>query len=236
MSNGMGHVELARLERVRLGVGRDVKVPRNSVDEHDPAHQAALAALDGDLGVARLHGPGVVVVVDIVVDKLLEGLVRAVADVALVRDRGVVAVDPDRWECVYMLVLAQFPTRPCAISLAHDNVSRMRSLHHIEVGLFPNGLQSPAPWAPWSIEVDHDQLPRGGELFEVLLAEFRRHLRYVRDVDRLRLCVLNRFRNVCRASKLLATNANPGLLDVGRDILQVRAHNVGNVNAREPAR
>ena len=87
------HVKLVRLERVRLGMRGQVEVAGYAVDEHDASYHAPLARTRTDLGLLLGDGLRLVVVVNIVLHKRLERLVRAVPDVRLVRVRVVPAED-----------------------------------------------------------------------------------------------------------------------------------------------
>ena len=235
VAHGVGHVQAPRLERVRARMGRNVEVPRDAVHEDDASHRAPLA-VPAHLRVAFAQRLARVGVVDVLKDELLEGLVRAVANVLLARVRVVPPVDLDRRESVHVLRLAQvLALLPRAVHLSEGDVVALGRLHNLVEGLLPHRREAPAPRAPRRVEVDHHQLLGGDRRHEVLLGQLRRNLRHVlRSSPRLGVHEL--LRVLCRAPQDAPVAVDARLDDVRRHVLEVGAHDIGDIEAGVPAR
>ena len=131
----------------------NVEVPRDAVHEDDASHRAPLA-VPAHLRVAFAQRLARVGVVDVLKDELLEGLVRAVANVLLARVQVVPPVDLDRREGVHVLRLAQvLALLPRAVHLSEGDVVALGRLHNLVEGLLPHRREAPAPRAPRRVEL-----------------------------------------------------------------------------------
>mmetsp|Transcript_14021 Transcript_14021/g.28435 ORF Transcript_14021/g.28435 Transcript_14021/m.28435 type:complete len:285 (-) Transcript_14021:102-956(-) len=229
------------LEGVRLRVRRDVEVSRHAVDKDHAPHHAALVPAGAQLDVALGDGLRVVRVVHVLLHKPLERVMRPVAHVALMRMRVMPAVHLHCREGVHVLRVTEvLPASTGAVGLSEEYVVGVRRLHHVHVRLLPHWLQPAAPRAPWCVKVDQHEalLLDCGE--EGSLVEIGRYLGHF-DVIRRQALSVHRLLLLCMPAQRphaapLGIGLDTRLDDVGGDVLEVRAHDIDDVEGGEPAR
>ena len=157
----------------------------------------------------------------------------------LVRVRVVPPVDLHAREGVNVLSLAQLLAARGAVCLCHEDIVAIGLAHDVGIGLLPDGLQPPAPRAPRRVKVDHHQLARlyvlkeGGHI--QLWRQLRRRVAALGGAEE-RLGMLDLARNGGRVAQNAAGRVHARFQDVRRHVLQVCAHDIGNVKRCESAR